>query len=384
MVSAHYSFIDYISGDGRKKDLHDWQQSEEPFEYLIERFSSVGDLVLDPMAGAGTVLKVSKDLKRKCIAIDKNREQAHVTPVFGQLCVEWFEDKKVDPDVREDTVDNYKGMLNAQFLKAPFVNKPIDKINRFEFEDWWKKHLTKTCCSSTIRYHLTILGNIFNYAVGRYVDFNPTKGIKKPKAKKVEIDPFTKPEVEILLDKATEQEEYFKKHMESVHDYLVGKIWTGLRISEINALETHKHIDLKNNQIKVRQSIVKGKISPPKTKSSKRKVDMCPMVREAVKRQMERSIKRGSKFLFFNSQGNSICSHNFGEKVWRPLMKMIDIPYRTFEQTRHTYASLLLADGERPHYISKQMGHANLYVTLSRYAKFIPSEDDGQILSKVT
>ena len=56
--------------------------------------------------------------------------------------------------------------------------------------------------------------------------------------------------------------------MESVYDYLVVKIWTGLRISEINALETHKHIDLKNNQIKVRQSIVKGKIGPPKTKSS--------------------------------------------------------------------------------------------------------------------
>ena len=155
-------------------------------------------------------------------------------------------------------------------------------------------------------------------------------------------------------------------------------------VSEINALETRQHIDLKQDKIKVRQRIVKGKIGPPKTKSSEREVDMCPMVREAVKRQMERSIKRGSKFLFFNSQGNSICSHNFGEKVWRPLMKMIDIPYRTFEQTRHTYASLLLADGERPHYISKQMGHANLHVTLSKYAKFIPCEDDGKVLSKVT
>jgi DNA modification methylase len=56
--------------------LHDWQQSEKPFKYIIERFSNVGDLILDPMAGqeAGTVLKVSKDLKRKCIAIDKNKE----------------------------------------------------------------------------------------------------------------------------------------------------------------------------------------------------------------------------------------------------------------------------------------------------------------------
>ena len=111
---------------------------------------------------------------------------------------------------------------------------------------------------------------------------------------------------------------------------------------------------------------------------------MCPIVRKAVKRQMERSLKRGTKFLFHNSHGNAVRRHNFSAYVWRPLMKMLDIPYRTFEQTRHSFASILLARGERPYYISKQMGHANLYVTLSRYAKFIPSEDDGQILSKVT
>jgi hypothetical protein len=96
----------------------------------------------------------------------ESEEQTNVVPVFGKLCTEWYEDKKVDPDVREDTLVNYRGMLNAQFLKAPFVNKPIDKIKRFEFEDWWKKHLIKTCNSGTIRYHLTTLGNIFNYAVG--------------------------------------------------------------------------------------------------------------------------------------------------------------------------------------------------------------------------
>ena len=65
-------------------------------------------------------------------------------------------------------------------------------------------------------------------------------------------------------------------------------------------------------------------------------------------------------------------------------MKMLDIPYRTFEQTRHSYASILLAEGGRPYYISKQMGHANLHTTLTRYAKFIPKDDDGDILSKVT
>ena len=75
---------------------------------------------------------------------------------------------------------------------------------------------------------------------------------------------------------------------------------------------------------------------------------------------------------------------NFSAKFWRPLMNSLDIPYRTFEQTRHTYASLLLAEGERISYVSKQMGHKNVHITLTTYAKFLPDENDGKILSKVT
>ena len=41
--------------------------------------------VLDPLARAGTVLKVSKDLKRKCIAIDKNKECVEI--MRGRLLI---------------------------------------------------------------------------------------------------------------------------------------------------------------------------------------------------------------------------------------------------------------------------------------------------------
>ena len=71
-------------------------------------------------------------------------EEANIVPVFGAVCLQWYEDKKVDPNVRTDTLDNYKKTLNGQIVKTPFVNKPIDKIQRFEIEDWWKHHLTKT------------------------------------------------------------------------------------------------------------------------------------------------------------------------------------------------------------------------------------------------
>lgn len=66
------------------------------------------------------------------------------------------------------------------------------------------------------------------------------------------------------------------------------------------------------------------------------------------------------------------------------VVRILNIKYKIFEQTRHAYASILLAEGERPYYISKQMGHPSLHTTFTRYAKFIPNDDDGNVLSKVT
>jgi integrase len=316
--------------------------------------------------------------------IFQEEETESIVPIFGQLCQEWFNDKKVDPSVREDTLSNYKTVLNGQIVKTLFVNKPIDKIMRFEIEDWWKQHLSKTCSAITINYYLDVLSNVFEYAIGRYIPHNPVKGISRPKNDPDEINPFEPDEVRKLLQAAKEHEKIFSKYIESVHDYILVKIFTGLRISEINALETRKHIDLKKRVIKVRQSIVDGVIGKPKTNSSKRNVDVSKTVRNAVRRQRKRSLRKGSKFLFFNSFGNPICSRNFSRNVWKPLVKLTGLEHRTFEQTRHTFASLFLAKGERPYYISKQMGHKNLHITLSVYAKFIPNDNDGQIIEKVT
>ena len=146
------------------------------------------------------------ELNRFGQILPENDKQTRIKPLFGDLCVEWYEDKKIDPDVRQDTLDVYKKILKAHFLESPYAYKPIDRIQRFEFEDWWKKHLVKTCGSGTINFYLSTLSNIFNYAVGRYIDINPVKGMKRPKRKKTEIYPLEKPELVLLLNKAKDKD----------------------------------------------------------------------------------------------------------------------------------------------------------------------------------
>ena len=42
---------------------------------------------------------------------------------------------------------------------------------------------------------------------------------------------------------------------------------------------------------------------------------------------------------------------------------------------RHTYASLALARGASPYWVSEQMGHSSYKVTLDVYAHYIPKDD---------
>jgi hypothetical protein len=56
--------------NGHDKSLHHWQQSQQVFEKLVERFTMPGDLVADPFAGSGTTLRAALALGRSAWGAD--------------------------------------------------------------------------------------------------------------------------------------------------------------------------------------------------------------------------------------------------------------------------------------------------------------------------
>jgi len=51
-----------------------------------------------------------------------------------------------------------------------------------------------------------------------------------------------------------------------------------------------------------------------------------------------------------------------------PALEGADLPRIRFHDLRHTYASLLIKQGENPKYIQTQLGHSSPTVTLNIYA----------------
>ena len=58
----------------------------------------------------------------------------------------------------------------------------------------------------------------------------------------------------------------------------------------------------------------------------------------------------------------------------QPAAASVGLPARLrLHDLRHTFASIALAAGAEPFWVSTQMGHKDLAVTLTVYAKYIPN-----------
>jgi len=69
-----HRFEDHVSRPKPDKSTHEWRQDIESAMYVINSFSKEGSVVLDPMVGTGITIEASLMLKRRCIAVEKDKE----------------------------------------------------------------------------------------------------------------------------------------------------------------------------------------------------------------------------------------------------------------------------------------------------------------------
>jgi len=72
--------------------------------------------------------------------------------------------------------------------------------------------------------------------------------------------------------------------------------------------------------------------------------------------------------VFPNEAGKPIEHNNLLKRYFERTLKKANLPRTWFHDLRHTYASLLIAQGENIKYIQSQLGHSSPTVTLNVYA----------------
>jgi hypothetical protein len=70
--------MDMIQSGGKEKDSHEWQKTLTDVEYIIEKLTERGALVVDPFVGAGTVPAACKRLGRRWIGCEIDSKTARI------------------------------------------------------------------------------------------------------------------------------------------------------------------------------------------------------------------------------------------------------------------------------------------------------------------
>jgi integrase len=222
-----------------------------------------------------------------------------------------------------------------------------------------KRRVRLGTSAGTLQNALTALRAMLACAVRwGYIAGNPAAGLSLPKGEGREMQPLTREQVDVLLAELTG----------AARVAVLTAVSTGVRRGELFALRW-SDFDRKRRRLWIRRSLNRHlQFQEPKTKRSVRTIACRPTLVEAlVAHRLESDYSGDDELIFPNANGGPMDAANFVRREFRPALRRAGVPLVRFHDLRHTFASLLIAQGLAPKLISEQLGHASIAITMDRY-----------------
>lgn len=235
------------------------------------------------------------------------------------------------------------------------------------------------CSAGTARKVLVVLSGILGYAARRgMLAMNPVLQLERgerPQPERREMRILDRHGIERLLQAAAP----------NYRPLLATAVFTGLRLGELLGL-TWADLDLNAGLVRVRKQLDRtGERVRPKTPCAIRDVELMPALARALLAHRERRFAigqaRSEDFVFGTGQGTPLHYRNVGRRGLDAAVDragLASAPRLRFHDLRHTFASLLIADGADVVFVSRKLGHASVKTTLDVYAHLFDAAEHGQ------
>jgi integrase len=149
---------------------------------------------------------------------------------------------------------------------------------------------------------------------------------------------------------------------------IAAAIFTGLRQSELLALRW-EHIDSAGGVVRVRTALDRNrKHVPLKTMAARRDVILLPSLAKDLIEAREQSLfAEDTDYVFASSVGTPLIWRNCSPRGLGPAARKAGVPRMRWHDLRHTFASILIANGANVLFVSRQLGHCSPDTTLQVY-----------------
>jgi integrase len=269
--------------------------------------------------------------------------------------------------------------LNGWLAAIKRTAPTVENVTADDDRDWIVARRKAGASPKTIANYHGLLSAVFKSAVEKeLITRNPCEGVKLPP-----IDDDTEDDEDKVF--LTEREFALLRLCmhEDDRDFLTVAVGTGLRWGELTALKLKDlNLDTSPATLTVRRAWkTNGRgefaleqhgrfyLGKPKTKESRRRITIAPLVVEALRRAV---VGRGPDDLVFGAlRGGRLDQGNWYESRWQRAIKAAQAKGLTktprFHDLRHTHAAWLISAGVPLPVIQKRLGHKSIQITVDVY-----------------
>ena len=142
--------------------------------------------------------------------------------------------------------------------------------------------------------------------------------------------------------------------------------FAGLREGELRGLEWP---DYTGEQLAVNRSIWKGVVNQTKTRASRQPVPVIPKLAKIMDEYRASMHKPTTGVMFHDGSGERLDTDKLAQRVIRPAVEAIGLPWYGWHGFRRGVASNLYELGANEKIVQRILRHANPHVTKERYIK---------------
>ena len=327
-----------------------------------------------------TPKQIEKELKRQSVLFEEACMKGFQSKAvkFETFCEEWFEEY-AKTNLRNTT---YERLLQLRGRIYPVIGHiRMDKITPRQIQTFVNslskeganERTGKPLAPKTIRHNLSLISDVFSYAVKMgVVAENPCSKVTIPKGEVKEKQIYTPAEVERFLTLLNDEPLKYRTFF-----YLM--IYSGFRRGEMLGLEW-KDVDFENNIISVRRTsnytAKKGVYTDTtKTKRSQRTLKfpqfIMDMLKEYKEQQDAEALRLGDRWvetdrLYVKWDGRPM--QNGTPYFWLgEFCEKHDLPFYGLHSFRHLFCSLLVNQGVDIVTGSGALGHSCVSTTSNVY-----------------
>lgn len=311
-------------------------------------------------------------LRHRLADVDREGYTKPERTLFADFAKRWQRDYLPGRNLKPTMVRGYEISLRLHLI--PFLGgyELAELERRPELLDRYVAvKLREGLSPKTIANHLTDLGVMLKQAVRwRLIRTNPALDVERPRQEPPEMQVLT--DVEIarlrsaygeLAGEATPEEASWWRLARAVTFVGLG---SALRRGELLALRW-RDVRMLEGLLQVREALVDGRFTTPKSRSSRRTIELGPQTLAVLAEHWQTSAFQGEDELVFAhpTKGTPLDASKLSRCYLRPALKRagIDKPFRPFHDLRHTSLTHEAAAGNPQAYVQLKAGHSQGAIT---------------------